>query len=64
MAIQRFDEKMAAHTEAESKQLKVLAKKTKAMAEYAEVLIDEADKHAKKTSERAKAVTVEREEQS
>ena len=32
---QRFDEKMAIQVEVESKQLKVLAEKTKAMSEYA-----------------------------
>ena len=32
---ERFDEKMAAQVEVESKQLKVLAEKTKAMSEYA-----------------------------
>ena len=32
---QHFDERMAAQVEAESKQLKFLAKKTKSMSEYA-----------------------------
>ena len=34
---QRFDEKMVARLEVESKQLKVLAEKTKSMSEYAQV---------------------------
>ena len=61
---QRFDEKMAAQVEAESKQLKVLAEKTKAMLEYAQALIDEVDEHTRKASERIKANAAEREEQS
>ena len=40
---QCFHERMVAQVEVESKQLKVLAKKTKAMSEYAQELIDEAD---------------------
>ena len=40
---QRFDESMTVQVEVESKQLKVLAKKTKAMSEYAQALIDVAD---------------------
>ena len=48
---QRFDEKMAAQTEAESKQLKVLTEKTKVMLEDAQALIDEVVEHTRKTSE-------------
>ena len=39
-----------------------MANKTKAMLDYAQDLIDEADEHPRKTSERIKAITVEREE--
>ena len=60
---QRFDEKMVAQVEVESKQLKVLAEKTKAMLEYAQALIDKAYEHTRKTSERIKTIFVEREEQ-
>ena len=42
---------MVAQAEAESKQLKVMVAKTKAMLEYAQALIDEADEHTKKTFE-------------
>ena len=48
LAGQRFDEKMVAQVEAESKQLKVLTKKIKAMSKYAQALIDEADEHTRK----------------
>ena len=51
LAKQRFDEKMVAQVKAESKQLKVLTEKTKAMLEYAQALIDEADKDTRKASE-------------
>ena len=59
MARQHFDEKMAAQVEAECKQLKVLVEKTKAMLEYAQTLIDEADEHTRKASERIKNNVVE-----
>ena len=39
---------MVAQVEAESKQLKVLAEKTKVMSEYAQALIDEAYEHTRK----------------
>ena len=55
LARQRFDEKMATQVEVESKQLKVLVEKTKAMSKYAQALIDEADEHTTKASERIKA---------
>ena len=48
LARQHFDEKMAAQVEAESKQLKVLAEKTKVMSKYAQALIDEAYEHTRK----------------
>ena len=48
LAGQRFHEKMATQSEADSKQLKVMLAKTKAMSEYARVLIQEADEHTKK----------------
>ena len=51
LARQRFNEKMATQVEADSKQLEVLAEKTKAMSEYTQALIDEAGEHTKKTSE-------------
>ena len=38
--------------------------KTKSMSEYAQTLIDEVDKHARKTSEQIKANVAEREQQS
>ena len=56
---QHFDERMAAQVEVESKQLKFLAKKTKAMSEYAQVVIDAIDEQVKTTSERAKVVATE-----
>ena len=59
---QRFDEKMVAQAEDDSKQLKAMSMKTKAISEYAQALIDEADKHTRKTSERIKANVAEREE--
>ena len=40
---QRFDERMTAQAEAESKQLKFLVKKTKAMSKYAQAAIDAVD---------------------
>ena len=40
---QHFDEKMVTQTEAKFKQLKFLAEKTKAMFEYAQVVIDAVD---------------------
>ena len=58
-----FDEKMIAQVEVESKQLKVLSKKTKTMSEYALALIDEVDEHTKKASKRIKANATEREKQ-
>ena len=64
MAGQRFDEKMATQVEAESKKLKVLIEKPKAMFEYSQALIDEADEHIINASDRIKANAVEREEQS
>ena len=39
-----------------------MAKKTKAMLDYAQALIDEADEHPRKTFEGIKAITTEREE--
>ena len=63
LAGQCFDEKMVTQVEAESKQLKVLAEKTKVMSEYAQALIDEADEHTRKASKRIKANAIEREEQ-
>ena len=59
---QRFDESMAAQAVVESKQLKVLAEKTKAMSEYAQALIDAVDEHGRTTSERDKVVATERED--
>ena len=64
MAGQRFDEKMATKAEADSKQLKVMSAKTKAMSKYAQALIDEADEHTRKAFERIKANAIEREEKS
>ena len=62
MVGQRFDEIMAAQAKVESKQLKFLAEKTKAMLGYAQAVIDAIDEHARATSEQAKMVAVEREE--
>ena len=59
---QSFDERMVAQADAESKQLKVLIEKTEVVFEYAQTLIDDADEHTKKTSELAKAIAEEREE--
>ena len=56
--------KKAAKAEADCKQLKVMLAKTKAMSEYAQALIDEADEHTRKTSKQIKANVAEREEQS
>ena len=61
---QRFDEKMVAQEKVDSKQLKVMDKKTKALSEYAQALIDEGDEHTRKTSKGIKAIAAEREEQS
>ena len=55
---------MVAQAEAESKQLKFMAEKTKAMSEYAQVMIDVIDEHTRTKIEQAKAVAEEREEQS
>ena len=63
LARQHFDEKMAARVEAKSKQFKVLIEKTKALSEYAQALIDEADEHTRKASERIKVIATKREEQ-
>ena len=63
LAGEHSDEKMVAYVEVESKQLKVLAEKTKVMSEYTQALIDEADEHTRKASERIKANATEREEQ-
>ena len=46
-----FDERMAAQVEVDSKQLKVMSAKTKALSEFAQALIDEADEHTRKASE-------------
>ena len=51
LAGQHFDEKMVGQVEAESKQLKVLAEKIKAMLKYAQSLIDEVDEHTRKAYE-------------
>ena len=59
LARQCFDEKMATQVETDSKQLKVLAEKTKTMLEYGQALIDKADEHTIKTSERIKAIVAE-----
>ena len=64
MVGQRFTEIMAAQAEANSKQLKVMLAKTKAMSEYAQALIHKADEHTRKASERIKANFAKREEQS
>ena len=64
MAGQRFDEKIVDQVEVESKQLNVLAEKTKAMLEYAQALTDEDDEHTRKTSEQIKGNATDREEQS
>ena len=56
---QRFNERMATQAKVESKQLKVLAKKTKAMSDYAQALIDMIDKQARKTFDPAKAIAAE-----
>ena len=63
MVGQRFNEKMAAKAEVDSKQLKVMSEKIKARLEDAQALIDEAEKHTKKTSEQIKAIATEREKQ-
>ena len=55
---------MVAQVEAESKELKFPTKKTKAMYEYAQVVIDAVDEHARTTSKRVKAIVAEQEEQS
>ena len=55
---------MVAQAEADSKQLKVMSAKTKAMSECAQALIDEADEHTRKASKQIKANGVKREEQS
>ena len=47
--------KMVAQADADSKQLKVMSAKTKAMSECAQALIDETGEHTRKTSERIKA---------
>ena len=41
---------MVAQAKAKSKQLKVLAEKSKVMSEYAQALIDEANEHTRETS--------------
>ena len=61
---QCFNERMVAHTEADSKQLKVMLAKTKAMSKYAQALIDETDEHTRKAFERIMANVAKREEQS
>ena len=61
---QHFDERMTTQAEVESKQLKILIEKTEAMYEYAQVVIYAIDEQARTTSERAKAIAAEREEQS
>ena len=61
---QCFDERMVAQVEADSKQLKVMSTKTKAMLEFTQALIDKADEHTRKAFERIRANVVEREEQS
>ena len=48
---QYFDERMVAHAKAESKQLIFMAKKTKVMSKYAQVVIEEVNEHARTTSE-------------
>ena len=64
LAGQHFDERMAAQVEVDSKQLRVMLAKTKAMLELAQTLIDETDEHTRKASERIEANVAEREEQS
>ena len=56
---QRFAEKMVAQAEANSKQLKFMYEKSKAMSEYAQALIDEADEHTRKIAERNKVIAAE-----
>ena len=58
---QLFDERMVAQTDAEFKQLKFLAKKTKVMSKCAQVVIDAVDEQARTTSERAKVVSAKQE---
>ena len=57
---QCLDERMVAQEEADSKQLKVMSAKTKAMSKYSQSLIDEAYEHTRKAFERIKANVAER----
>ena len=46
--------KMVAQVDSDSKQLKFMSAKTKAMSEFAQALIDEIGEHTRKTSKRIK----------
>ena len=64
LAAQRFDEIMDAQSKVLVDQIKSLAEKTKVMSEYAHVVITVIDELAKTTTEGAKAIMEEQEQQS